>query len=96
MLSTKYRRHTIIAHWSGMKLFGQLEKDWFSYEWVGGWPVRHIIDRPQGQFHVVSRDASVTRDDAVVLVVAAITGNTFVLDLRDYSTLAAGRKNAGK
>ncbi len=76
------RRHTIIA--GKAEDVGQLQKDWFSYQWVAGWKVRHIFDRPQGQFHVVSNITGFSRHAAERLVDAAIAGKTRDIDLREF------------
>lgn len=81
---TPIRRHTIIAgNWRDGKRHSQLEKDWFSYSWVSGWDVRHVITRPQGEFHVVTNDRNFSREQAVAIVDAAITGKTTVIWLDD-------------
>lgn len=95
--STKIRRHTIVA---GSRFenhyVASLEKDWFSYEWVTGWRTRHVIERPQGQFHVVSNELGFSRVSANALVDAAITGKTKLIDLRGFATTALDPKNGGK
>jgi len=82
-MTSHFRRHTIIAGKS--EEIGQLEKDWFSYEWATGWLVRHVISRPQGEFHVVSNIVGFPRAAAERLVDAAITGKTHNIDLREFS-----------
>jgi hypothetical protein len=77
------RRHTIIA--GTIESVSQLQKDWFSYAWASGWPVRHVISRPQGEFHVVSNIMTFSRAAAEKLVDAAIAGKTHDIDLREYS-----------
>lgn len=59
-----------------------LEKDWFSYGWASGWPVRHVISRPQGQFHVCASSNDVTRADANHLVDQCLRGHIVVLALK--------------
>lgn len=72
-----------------------LDKDWFSYQYASMFNVRHIISRPQGEFHVCCNYPGFSRDKANMLVDAAITGKIMVIDLRDFSITIA-RKNGGK
>ena len=85
-MTSHFRRHTIIVGKDPHS--AQLEKDWFSYQWVSNWLVRHVVQCPQGEFHVVSNDASFTRQQAIDLIDAAIAGKTRVIDLREFSTNA--------
>jgi len=77
----KIRRHTIVATRKSGELCAMLEKDWFSYEWASGCPVRHVIERPQGQFHVCASTSDVTRQDANHLVDQVLLGKVVVLAL---------------
>lgn len=89
-----YRRHIIIA---GINPYvGSLEKDWFNYAWASSWLVRHVIARPQGEFHVVSNNACFTREQAIALVDNAITGKTRVMDLRQFAAYPNRLKNGRK
>jgi len=81
MQSNKIRRHTIVATRKSGELCAMLEKDWFSYEWVSGWPVRHVIERPQGQFHVCASNSNVSRSDANHLVDQVLRGYILILAL---------------
>lgn len=80
-MQKKIRRHTIVATRRSGELAAMLEKDWFSYEWACGWPVRHVIDTVHGQFHVCASNSDVTRSDAQQLVNSALAGHIRILTL---------------